>query len=56
MKVYVVMWVFEHPYMNGEVWYEIEKIFSSVEKANEWAVNQMGEEGVTYKVDEWDVE
>lgn len=57
MKVYVVMWVFEHPYLeDGDVRQQIEKVFSSVEKANEWAANQMEEEGVTYEVQTWDVE
>ena len=56
MKVYVVIWVFEHPYMNGEVQREIEKIFSSLEKAKEWAVSGMVDEGVSYEVEEWEVE
>lgn len=55
-KVYVVIWVFEHPYMNGEVQREIEKIFSSLEKAKEWAVRGTVDEGVTYEVEEWEVE
>lgn len=55
-KVYVVMWVMDHPYLDDDVREQIEKIFDDEEKANEWASNQMEDEGVTYEVVEWAVE
>lgn len=56
-KVYVVMWVFESiPCCVEVVEQQIEKIFFTEDKANEWVAKQITDDGVTYEVQEWEVE